>query len=190
MSRESVCPGGCVPPKHVTWETTRYGRQADSTHPTGILSCYRPKRSFGQGNIFTPVCHSVHGGGGWGVVPDQHNPPSWDQTPPRDQTPPGPDPPEPDPPPGTADSGIRSTIGRYASYWNAFSFTLFLDNLRTQISSLPKLFGNVISAMSRYQTILLMLFIFIFDYLLQLFCCHTFTMDTASLSLFLKNTTE
>ena len=23
-------------------------------------------------------------------------------------------------PPGTADSGIRSTIGRYASYWNAF----------------------------------------------------------------------
>ena len=28
---------------------------------------YRPKRSFGQGNIFTPVCHSVHrrkGGGG------------------------------------------------------------------------------------------------------------------------------
>ena len=25
---------------------------------------YRPKRSFGQGNIFTPVCHSVHRGGG------------------------------------------------------------------------------------------------------------------------------
>ena len=24
---------------------------------------YRPKRSFGQGNIFTPVCHSVHRGG-------------------------------------------------------------------------------------------------------------------------------
>ena len=32
-----------------------------------LLKCclvnYRPKRSFGQGNIFTPVCHSVHGGG-------------------------------------------------------------------------------------------------------------------------------
>ena len=39
---------------------------------------YRPKRSFGQGNIFTSVCHSVQGGGraglsnfsgggGWGV---------------------------------------------------------------------------------------------------------------------------
>ena len=26
------------------------------------INCYRPKQSFGQGNIFTPVCHSVHGG--------------------------------------------------------------------------------------------------------------------------------
>ena len=26
------------------------------------VSCYRPKRSFGQGNIFTSVCHSVHRG--------------------------------------------------------------------------------------------------------------------------------
>ena len=25
--------------------------------------CYRPQRSCGQGNIFTPVCHSVHKGG-------------------------------------------------------------------------------------------------------------------------------
>ena len=24
--------------------------------------CYRPQRSCGQGNIFTPVCHSVHRG--------------------------------------------------------------------------------------------------------------------------------
>ena len=31
-----------------------------------VLTGYRPKRSFGQGNIFTSVCHSVHGG-----VPDQ-----------------------------------------------------------------------------------------------------------------------
>ena len=28
-----------------------------------VVQCYyRPKRSFGQGNIFTPVCHSVHRG--------------------------------------------------------------------------------------------------------------------------------
>ena len=29
----------------------------------GTLTGYRPKRSFGQGNIFTGVCHSVHRGG-------------------------------------------------------------------------------------------------------------------------------
>ena len=33
----------------------------------GILTysrfCYRPQTKFGQGNIFTPVCHSVHRGG-------------------------------------------------------------------------------------------------------------------------------
>ena len=30
------------------------------------LDIYRPKRSFGQGNIFTSVCHSVHREGGSG----------------------------------------------------------------------------------------------------------------------------
>ena len=39
------------------------------------MYCYRPKRSFGQGNIFTPVCHSVHRG----VVPDQACPPGTRQ---------------------------------------------------------------------------------------------------------------
>ena len=62
--------------------------------------------------------------------PDQ-TPPGSDRSPPdqtpQDQTPPGPGwyPPWDRtslPPPGTADSGIRSTIGRYASYWNAFLF--------------------------------------------------------------------
>ena len=43
---------------------------------------------------------------------------------PRDQT----------PPPGTADSGIRSTFGRYASYWNAF---LFSGNLAKLYLSVP-----------------------------------------------------
>ena len=122
------------------------------------MFCYRPKRSFGQGNIFTPVCHSFCSRGG---VPDQAPPnqvgtpsdqagtpqdqtPPWtrqvhppDQagTPPRDQTPPGTrhppgpgrySPPGTRHPPGTADSGIRSTFGRYASYWNAFLFHTFL----------------------------------------------------------------
>ena len=83
---------------------------------------YRPQRSCGQGNISTPVCHSVHRGGGVVVSHKALRHP----TPPRSDTPPPP--PRPDtppprtrhPPPGEADSGIRSTSGRYASYWNAF----------------------------------------------------------------------
>ena len=34
------------------------------------------KRSLGQGNIFTPVCHSVHRGGGVGTPPGPGTPPS------------------------------------------------------------------------------------------------------------------
>ena len=45
--------------------------------------------------------------------------PLWEQTPPpREQTPP--------PPPREADCSIRSTSGRYTSYWNAFFF-IFLS---------------------------------------------------------------
>ena len=66
---------------------------------------YRPKRSFGQGNIFTPVCHSVHrvGGGyltryppgtrytppGPGTSPPGPGTPPRDQVLPQDQVPPG-----------------------------------------------------------------------------------------------------
>ena len=72
-----------------------------------LLSCYRPQQSCGQGNIFTPVCHSVHKGGFclnacWDTPPpeqtplghppgaDTHPPEQtlpWEQTPPK-QTPP------------------------------------------------------------------------------------------------------
>ena len=61
-----------------------------------------------------------------------------EQTPPRADTPPGSrHPPDQTPPPGSrhpppreADSSIRSTSGRYASYWNAFLFcTTFLSYL-------------------------------------------------------------
>ena len=149
---------------------------------------YRPKRSFGQGNIFTSVCDSVHGGGGtWqvhppgrytpreGTPPQAGTPPG--QVPPREGTPPGqvhtpfgrytpragthplgryaplgrytpqtgtstgqvhppdrytpragtPPPGQVHPPLGTADYGIRSTFGRYASYWNAFLFAKFFE---------------------------------------------------------------
>ena len=165
-----------------------YGSQGGGTHHTGMLSCYRPKRSFGQGNIFTPVCHSFGSRGGvpdqtppgtrytpWDQVPPQttqtppgpgtppdhthpprtrytpqdqvppgphpprtryppdHTPPQdqvhppgtrytpLDQAPPQDQVPPWPPtPPRDQVPPRAATSGIQSTIGRYASYWNAF----------------------------------------------------------------------
>ena len=71
----SVCPHGgvCHPPWADTpWADTHspvqcmlgYGQQVGGTHPTGIHSCYRPRRSCGQGNIFTPVCHSFCSQGG------------------------------------------------------------------------------------------------------------------------------
>ena len=78
----------------------------------------RPKRSFGQGNIFTPVCHSFCSRGGLTrhapnppdqtPSPDQTPPdqtPPWTRhpqtRPPPDQTPHGPDTPSP-PPPATS----------------------------------------------------------------------------------------
>ena len=112
---------------------------------------YRPQRSCGQGNIFTPVCHSVHRGGSAsmhvGIPPPLRiRPPRADtplpreQTPPRPGTPPDQAPPQSRPPwtrhppalpdhapPPEADSSIQSTSGRYASYWNAF---LLLNKIR------------------------------------------------------------
>ena len=44
--------------------------------------------------------------------PREENPPRWKTTPPRMEN----------HPPPEADSGIRSMIGRYASYWNAFLY--------------------------------------------------------------------
>ena len=96
----------------------------------------------GQGNIFTSVCQEFCPGGGEGVClsacwdtppwtrhpPDQappktRHPSSRDQARPSPRTrhPPGPGrPPEAAAPPREADCSIRSTSGRYASYWNTF----------------------------------------------------------------------
>ena len=92
----------------------------------------------GQGNIFTSMCEefcphggrvsaSVHAGihtpTPWEQTPPRQQTPPWEQTP-QEQTPPPPldlaDPPGPGNTPREADSSIRSTSGRYASYWNAF----------------------------------------------------------------------
>ena len=37
---------------------------------TQMYTCYRPKRSFGQGNIFTSVCHEFCSRGGGGSAPN------------------------------------------------------------------------------------------------------------------------
>ena len=94
--------------------------------------------------MFLQVCVCPQGGGGclpqcmlgchtpprWRNPPplDQADPPRMKETPPDGGNPPGWRPPrdQADPyPPREADSGIRSTSGRCASYWNAFFFFFF-----------------------------------------------------------------
>ena len=53
---------------------------------------YRPQRRCGQGNIFTPVCHSVHGGVSSRDTPGRENP-HWETPLARRRTPPGRTPP-------------------------------------------------------------------------------------------------
>ena len=66
------------------------------------LNYYRPQRSCGQGNIFTPVCHSVHGGvclsACWDTTPQEQTPSLGADTPPGSDTPPRADPLEQTPP--------------------------------------------------------------------------------------------
>ena len=99
-----------------------------------------PATKLQQGNVFTPVCHSVHRGG---VCTPQADTPSHSDTP--GQTPPAQcmlryTPPaqcmlgySPSCPvhagihtPCPVHAGIWSTSGQYTSYWNAFLLILFL----------------------------------------------------------------
>ena len=85
------------------------------------------KRSLGQGNIFAPVCHSVHGGSTWAGTPP------WAGTP-QAGTPPGQvhSPRAGTPPRQVHPLPIRWSIcWWYASYWNAFLF--FFLNLLTVV---------------------------------------------------------
>ena len=72
-----------------------------------VLIITARKRSLGQGNIFASVCHSVHRGVCFSACLDTPPPvvdtPTWGQAPPR----------------CSACWEIRSTSGRYVSYWNA-----------------------------------------------------------------------
>ena len=87
-----------------------------STKPNRIITAC--KRSLGQGNSFTPVCHSVHGGGG---VPGQVHPQTRYPPPPR----------------SSACWEIRATSGRYASYWNAFLLCMRYFKKCNDMSDLP-----------------------------------------------------
>ena len=71
------------------------------------------------------VIHSVHRGGCLSACWDTTPPPGAE---PRSRHPPEQTPPwSRHPPPWEAHSSIRSTSGRYASYWNAFLLVLFAD---------------------------------------------------------------
>ena len=131
-----------------------YGHSV-TAYPCWLLGRYASYRNafllpaatkLGQGNVFTGVCNSVHRGGLCLSA-------SWD-TPPRADTPRSRHPPRADTPPSPreADSGIRSTSGRYASYWNAF---LFLLQWRLEKSVLKRFqFTTVIGVMGLFTNAL------------------------------------
>ena len=89
-----------------------------------------PANEVCKGYVFTPVCQSFCSQGGCllqymlGYIP-----PSWEQTPPPEQTPLGADTPRirhplgADTPQSSACREIWATSGRYASYWNAYLFS-------------------------------------------------------------------
>ena len=124
------------------------------SHYDGNVACfYRPQRSWAKVIFSQRVCQEFcpqEGGGclpqcmlGYTTPPDQAHTPRADS--PRTRHPPesrhsprpgthlpplGADPPRPgtppeQTPPREADCNIRSTSGRYASYWNAFLLTIF-----------------------------------------------------------------
>ena len=87
---------------------------------------YRPQRSCGQGNIFAPVCHSVHRGLGGGVwYLSMHRPPPRSRHPPsRSRQPPGSRPPPGKQTPaygqraaGTHPTGMHSCFNMFQTLW-------------------------------------------------------------------------
>ena len=61
---------GQTPP----WDTMGYGQRVTSMHPTEMHSCYHPQTKLRKGNVFTPVCDSVHMGE---VYTSLDTPPTW-----------------------------------------------------------------------------------------------------------------
>ena len=128
--------------KFVHYEACTDCREADGRHSTEMPSKLPPANEVCECYIFTPVCHSVHSGEylgrytPWQVHPSgrytpgqvhppgRYNPgqvhPPGRYTPLGRYTPTG----QVHPPgiPPAVDARIRSTSGRYVSYWNAFLF--------------------------------------------------------------------
>ena len=83
------------------------------------MSFYRPQQSC-EGSVSTPVCDSVHMGGGSasvhaGILPPRRRHPSCSRHTPPQQTPHGAG------TPSGADTPVDDyCCGRYTSYWNAF----------------------------------------------------------------------
>ena len=102
----------------------KYRPETDHCYILNFLYHYRPQRSLGQGCIFTGVCDSVHRGGSASVHAGIPHPPS--RQPPRTSHPPRTrHPPDQAPPPPRSSRAyleIRSTSGRYTSYWNAILY--------------------------------------------------------------------
>ena len=101
--------------------------------------CYRPQRSWGQGNVFYRCLSFIlFTGGVSGEPPGRENLPGGEKPPPGKENPKPPNQAYPppagrtlprsgrpprdqgQPPPRQEDCSIRSMSGRYASYWNAF----------------------------------------------------------------------
>ena len=92
------------------------------------LYIYRPPTKLWEGNVFTPVCHSVQ----WEVVSplggdSLDGEPLLDIVYPWTEIVPGQRPPWTETPPGLTSSGGHR-CGLYASYWNAYLFAKFSEN--------------------------------------------------------------
>ena len=116
---------------------------------TTSLTCLLPAATkLGQGNVFTGVCDSVHGGvcisACWDTTPQEQTPP-WEQTrPPRSRhPPPGPDPPRPGTtPPSGPDpprSGHPPPASRRQHTVNERPVRILLECILVFICKLPRL---------------------------------------------------
>ena len=95
----------------LSWKRKSYGNlQAVGLHSS---NCYRPQTKLRKGNVFTPVRHSAHTGGGVHPPRQTHTPLGRHSL--------GRHPLSDTPPPHSSQAPRDGHCnGRYASYWNAF----------------------------------------------------------------------